>query len=332
MCEKAKVRIMSQTTLETPLRILVIGGGVIGSVYAAWLQQAGHQVTMLARGQRLVEVREQGLEIEDVGTGRRISVPVATVDHLAPNDTADIAIVAVRLEQVGHVFPMLAANTAIPTVLFLLNDAYGAEHFADAIGRARAVLGFPGIGGRRVGSLIKYYVLPQQPTTLGEIGGQFTPRLRMLAGILGDSGQRVVITTRMDAWLKTHAIFVTCLAAALDGTGGDSVRLAHDRRQVALMVQAIQEGFRALQAQGIPVVPQNLAILFGRMPRWFATGYWQHTLQGPVGTLAIAPHARAARAEMVTLADQVMQLLRSSPLPTPTLHRLLATLTAPKEG
>ncbi len=310
-------------------RILVIGGGVIGSVYAAWLQHAGHHVTMLARGQRLEDVREHGLLIEDVSTGTRMAIPVAVTDHLDPGDYADVAIVAVRLDQADSVLPLLAANTAIPTVLFLLNDAFGAQHFAAALGRERTVLGFPGIGGRREGELIKYYVLPQQPTTLGEVDGRRTPRVRTLANMLSATGHghRVATTSNMDWWLKTHAIFVTCLSAALARAGNDSVRLAHDRRQVTFMVQAIQEGFRALKAQGIAVTPSNLDVLFDRMPRWFATSYWQRTLQGPVGTLAIAPHARAARAEMALLADQVNTLLQPSSQTVPTLRELLATLS-----
>lgn len=320
--------IMSQSLSRQ--RILVIGGGVIGSVYAAWLEHAGHDVTMLARGQRLEEVREHGLLIEDASTRTRIAIPVAVTDHLYAGDKADIVIVAVRLDQVGDVLPLLAANTEIPTVLSLLNDAFGAERFADALGSERTVLGFPGIGGRREGELIKYYVLPQQPTILGEVDGRRTTRLRTLADMLSATGHghRVATTTNMDGWLKTHAIFVTCLSAALAGAGDDSVRLAHDRRQVSFMVQAIQEGFRALKVQGLEVTPSNLDVLFDRMPRWFATSYWQRTLQGPVGTLAIAPHARAARAEMALLADQVNQLLQPSSQSVPTLRQLLATLSA----
>ena len=317
---------------QTPLRIVVLGGGVIGSVYAAWLQQAGHQVSMLARGQRLAEVREHGLEVEDVGTGRRIRASVATMDHLAPEDTADLAIVAVQLEQLGELLPILAANRGISTVLFLVNDAFGAEHFARALGPGRAVLGFPGIGGTREGPAIKYYVLPQQPTTLGETSGVITPRLRMVAGLIAVTGHQVATTDHMDAWLKTHAIFVACLSAALDRNGGDSVRLAHDRRQVASMVQAIREGFRALRALGIPVTPTNLAVLFGWMPEWFATWYWQRALRGPVGTLAIAPHARRARAEMAALARQVLLLLRSSPSPVPAVRHLLDDFVEPLHG
>ena len=46
-------------------RILVIGAGVNGSVCAAGLQQAGANVTVLARGQRYAELVEQGIVIEN---------------------------------------------------------------------------------------------------------------------------------------------------------------------------------------------------------------------------------------------------------------------------
>ena len=43
------------------MRILVFGVGVIGSVYAAGLLQAGHEVVMLARGRRLSDLQTHGL-------------------------------------------------------------------------------------------------------------------------------------------------------------------------------------------------------------------------------------------------------------------------------
>jgi hypothetical protein len=68
------------------------------------------------------------------------------------------------------------------------------------------------------------------------------------------------------------------------------------------------------------------------MPRWFAVRYWQHTLQTSVGTLAIAPHANAAREEMGLVAREVLKCLQASPISTPSLHRLLAALTEPAKA
>jgi ketopantoate reductase len=48
------------------MKILVFGAGVVGTLYAARLQEAGHQVTVLARNSRLADVRRHGLVLEDV--------------------------------------------------------------------------------------------------------------------------------------------------------------------------------------------------------------------------------------------------------------------------
>ena len=40
------------------MKILVYGAGTIGSLYAAKLKDAGHDVTILARGRRLHEIRD----------------------------------------------------------------------------------------------------------------------------------------------------------------------------------------------------------------------------------------------------------------------------------
>ncbi len=314
---------------QVHLRILVMGAGVIGSVYAARLQAAGHTVTLQARGQHAADLRATGLLLEDAATGQSTTSHIRVVDRLDPDDVYDLALVCVRLDQVAATVPDLAANQQIPTVVFLLNNPTGTKPLVERLGAQRVVLGFPGIGGTREGTRVRYVRIRQQPTTLGEVDGRITPRLRQLATLLERAGFPVALSRSMDGWLKTHAVFVSCVSAALALEGGDSVCLGQSRARVELMVNAIREGFAALQSLGIPVAPFNLKLIFSRMPRWFAVRYWQRALQTSVGTLATAPHARAARAEMGQVAREVLGLLQASPVPTPTLERLLAALTGP---
>jgi len=147
--------------------------------------------------------------------------------------------------------------------------------------------------------------------------------------MLERAGFPTSLSRSMDGWLKTHAVFVSCVSAALALEGGDSLRLGQNSARVTLMVSAIREGFAALQSLDISVTPFNLKLIFSWMPRWFAVRYWQNTLQTSVGSLAIAPHANAARDEMGLVARQVLELLQASPVPTPSLQRLLAAFTEP---
>jgi 2-dehydropantoate 2-reductase len=75
---------------------LFYGAGVIGSVYAARLKESGQDVSILARGDRLTSIREQGIVLEDVLSGKRTNTSLNVVDRLAPEDSYDLVVVCVR--------------------------------------------------------------------------------------------------------------------------------------------------------------------------------------------------------------------------------------------
>jgi hypothetical protein len=197
------------------VKILVYGAGVIGTLYAARLQEGGHRVTVVARGERLADIRRYGLALEDIVGHGRSTTKVETTERLGPNDQYDIALIAVRRDQVASVVPELTANHRIPTLIFMLNNPTGSSDLAQALGRDRVLLGFPGAGGTRDGHLVRYAMIAQQPTTLGELDGQRTARLRELVETFRQSGFRTTTSRDMDAWLKAHAFFVTAVSGAI---------------------------------------------------------------------------------------------------------------------
>jgi len=93
------------------MNILVYGAGVVGSIYAARLQAAGYNVSLLARGQRAVSLRTRGVLLEDASTGQRTTTQVCVVDHLAPTDVYDVALVTVRMDQLASILPSLPPIT-----------------------------------------------------------------------------------------------------------------------------------------------------------------------------------------------------------------------------
>jgi 2-dehydropantoate 2-reductase len=52
------------------MRILVYGAGPLGSLFASRLHEAGHDVALLARGQRLADLKAYGVMTVDTQTGR----------------------------------------------------------------------------------------------------------------------------------------------------------------------------------------------------------------------------------------------------------------------
>lgn len=209
----------------------------------------------------------------------------------------------------------------------MLNNPDGMERLADAFVPARVIFGFPGAGGTRVGAVIHYIQIRQQKTTLGTADGRSTDDISTVKELFEKAGFKTVISAHMPAWLQIHAVFMACVSAAIDQENGDSVRLGKNRIRVQRMVKGIREGFRACQQLGLPVVPANLKILFLTMPQWFSVLYWQRALKGTTGTLAMAPHARAAQDEMRLIAGKVLSFVHSSSVETPSLDYLLTGFT-----
>jgi ketopantoate reductase len=52
------------------VKIMILGAGVQGTLYAVRLARAGHDVTLIARGARAAELHAQGAVIEELLSGR----------------------------------------------------------------------------------------------------------------------------------------------------------------------------------------------------------------------------------------------------------------------
>ncbi len=305
------------------MKILVYGAGVLGSLYATQLKRSGHEVTILARGQRLAEIQEHGLVLENWTSGEQTVTHIPVINQLDAQDDYELVIVLVRKNQLASVLPSLAANQRTPNVLFMVNNAAGPDEMSSALGPERVLLGFPGAGGERRGFSVRYHLTSKavQRTTIGELNGSRTQRLERIAQTFREAGFGVAISKNMDAWLKTHVALVSPVANALYLAGGNNYRLAHTRDGVILMVRAIREGLRILSAKGIPITP-FYAKTFLWVPEPVLVWFIQRLLDTQQVELVIARHANAARDEMRQLSAEFKALAQTTALPTVAIDRL----------
>jgi 2-dehydropantoate 2-reductase len=84
----------SSTTLGTKTRICVIGAGAIGGFLAAGLARAGHEVSIVARGNTLHALRRHGIRFES--GAERYSAPVRASDRAEELGRQELVIVAVK--------------------------------------------------------------------------------------------------------------------------------------------------------------------------------------------------------------------------------------------
>jgi 2-dehydropantoate 2-reductase len=299
------------------LKIVIIGAGVQGTVFAVRLALAGHHVTLISRLARATELRHAGATIQNAETKQIYTKVLPVLESLPPDFLADICLVTVRREQIKSVLPGLAEAIAIPRVVFLGNHAYSSDNLLAILGLSRAVLAFPGIAGYSDGGMVRYVDIPQQHTVVDE-------RAKDVASLFQGAGFRVDRVRDMDAWLKRHAVFITAVAGALYESDCDARLLGQNAEAVGRFIIGVGEGWAAQDRKGVGSAPLALRTIMCWVPLRLSTAYWSRLLASPHGDLYFARHVRHAPAEMASLADDVRSSLRENE--APELRILVASI------
>jgi 2-dehydropantoate 2-reductase len=303
------------------MKIVVVGPGVIGSIYGGLLARSGHDVTLIARGQRLADLRTHGLVLEDADSGHRTEISLPVLAELSPDDHYDLVLVTVRSEQFASTLPMTNSMGDGSDVLMFGNTTGKQAELVTALGQ-RALFGFPAVGGVRKGPIVRYLAIHQQKTMLGEVDGTSTTRIRRLQTMFDDAGFRTNISANIGGWMIGHSAFVVPIGFALYRFDTDAAALAADARTLRLMVLATRDIFEALNDVEIPA---NLRWLYLRMPTAFAVRYWRRVFASPRGELWFAAHGRAAPDEMQALASELRAAVQQTGRPTPHFNALVGT-------
>lgn len=303
-------------------RILIVGAGVLGTLYAAKLALAGHDVTVTERSpERIREIDADGLIIEQISDGARETVRVPVIATLETGASFDLAVVIARKTHLSSIIDTLAP-TAIPNVLFMMSNAEGPAVLVDALGD-RALVGFPGAGGGRDGSVVSYSIPPKfmQQTMVAETDDSRTERLRSVRALFESAGFSTATPRSMDAWLKSHEGFVATIGNATYAAGGDGRALAADSTLVRLNIAAIREVYMAMDAARIPLTPRwfrlwqilPIGVIAASYSRFIGSPAWQ------LGT----DQLMSMRDEVETITEELLAFAADAGVPAPALRELV---------
>ena len=188
----------------TENRVLIFGAGVIGSAYAIKFIEAGIDVTIFARSDRLKTLQENGLQYNEKGVVK--SIGVRAIGTLENDDVYDFVFVPVRYDQSESALLALRDNHS-KIIITMTNNSAGFSAWSEIIGD-RLLPAFPGIGGQ-IKNGVLYARFPPKAlaaTRFGEIGGLETERTRNLAKFLETAGLPYIIDKDMQAFLITHSV------------------------------------------------------------------------------------------------------------------------------
>jgi 2-dehydropantoate 2-reductase len=135
------------------MKVVVMGAGAVGGYFGGRLAQAGHRVTLIARGAQLEALREEGLRLRStLGDAHLAGIPA--VDDVRAAGDADLVLFTVKAqdsaEAATRIAPLMSGDSRVLTLqngvdgVELLRRRFGDERVLAGVAYIEAVLGAPG--------------------------------------------------------------------------------------------------------------------------------------------------------------------------------------------
>jgi 2-dehydropantoate 2-reductase len=235
------------------VKIAVLGCGAMGSVYAALLGAAGHEVWAIDSWREHVDaMRAKGLRLEGASGSRTVAVHATTdTAEAGPCDLVILATKTMHVEQAAmSAKPLLGPATI---VLSIQNGLGGPDTAARIIGRERMMVGVVGGFGASMKGPGHAHHNGWELVRLGEYAGPATPRLENIAEVWRSGGFKVKCFDDIDQLVWEKLICNVCFSgtcAITELTVGEVMESPH-AWQVASGCAA--EAYKVAKAKNIRV-------------------------------------------------------------------------------
>jgi 2-dehydropantoate 2-reductase len=264
------------------MRVAIVGAGAIGGLLGANFAEAGHDVTLIARGMHLEALRARGLTVRWLGRAARTYRLRATAvpEELGPQDAV---VIALKAYSIGPMLPRLARllhdDTAVVTAINGLPWWYFYRHGgphegmhiecldpAGAMARAIDAKHLLGCVVHTAGEVVEPGVIGHTSGTLyflGELDGRMTPRLEAIGEALtvGGAEPKLTANIRNEIWMKLIGNLSYNPVAALTLARMGAIN-ANERLLEMIRIQ-MREAMQVAQAYGQQVtmsIEERIAI------------------------------------------------------------------------
>ena len=107
------------------MKYLVIGAGGTGGSIGAYMTEAGKDVTLIARGEHLKKMQQQGLRMETTAKGDYMVYPIQVRDMEHYEEQPDVIFVCVKGYSLQEVVPFIRRVAKESTIVIPILNIYG---------------------------------------------------------------------------------------------------------------------------------------------------------------------------------------------------------------
>src|SRR5215472_14069987 len=226
----------------------ILGAGAMGSIVGAHLARAGHEVAMLARGQRAQQLHERGLTIRGLS---EFTVPVHTVADTAQLAAAGALIVAIKTPGTAAALTALS-HARFDVTLSLQNGPLKNELLAQTFGAPRVLGALADTSGELLQSGEVLFTRNVN-IYIGELGGGDSERTQALARTIDAAGVHAAASpeiltlewSKFCAWVGLMALSVATRAVTW--------KYLSDPDSARLLARLVREMGALARALGIPL-------------------------------------------------------------------------------
>lgn len=235
------------------MKIAIVGCGAMGSVYAALLADAGHEVWAIDAWKEHVEaMQSNGLHLEGASGDRTVKLN-ATMNpaDAGPCDLVIIATKAMHVEQAATSSrPLIGKNT---TVLSIQNGLGGPDTSARVLGKDKVMVGVVGGFGASMRGPGHAHHNGWELVRLGEFSGPATPRLRQIAEVWESGGFKVKCFDDIDQLVWEKLICNVCFSGTCTMTNLTVGEVMNDADAWQVASGCAVEAYNVAKARNIKV-------------------------------------------------------------------------------
>ena len=252
------------------MKVLIVGRGVVGTVYGWALSRVGVDVTHVVRNE--APSTTCTLDLLDLRTGQPkhalVTYTPKTVRQVSPSDGFDLVIVATKHYQAAQAIRQYLPHAPCATFLLFTANWDGTEEIDHLLPRSSILWGYAAASGGVDAKDI--LIATVNPTVrIGMLEGSDPDRFKVVAELFQGAGFTLDIKPNIIEWLWVHhAINAGGIGVAL--WAGGIAEATRSLKTLRLGVWAIREALDVVAARGVDLqrYPDARSVL--NTPRWIA--------------------------------------------------------------
>jgi 2-dehydropantoate 2-reductase len=252
------------------MRVLIVGRGVVGTIYGWALSQAGVDVTHVVRKDGLPGVVT--LDLLDLRPGypknNRVTYAAKTVRQIGPSDGFEVVMVATKHYQAAEAVRQYLPDAPGATFLLFTANWDGPGEIDRLLPRASMLWGYAGAsGGPDEHGVLVATVNPT--VRFGMMDGNDPEKFKAVTGLFERAGFTLAVKRNIIEWLWVHhAINAGGIGTAL--WAGGIAEATRSLKTLRLGVWATREALDVVAARGVDLkaYPDTKGVL--NMPPWLA--------------------------------------------------------------